>query len=110
RLKDSPDKQIYPGAKQVYRFTGANGKFAGDEVALRSERRNAEALLRPVVTRGSPVPGSVLEGDAAAAHARESISKLPASVQRLDGDGPDYPVRISAAVTDLREQALARVR
>lgn len=109
RLKKAPGKEIWPGAKQVFRHTAANGEYVGDEVALRDERRDGEPLLLPIVAHGEPLEAATLDLEAAAAHAEQALCRLPARLRALDGAPAPYPVQMSAAVRDLRERALATV-
>lgn len=37
KMKLSPEKATYPGAKQVWRHTGEDGRYAGDVIALENE-------------------------------------------------------------------------
>jgi len=110
RLKDSPGKAIFPGDKQVYRFHDASGRCTHDEITLRHEQRNAEALLAPIVANGEAVSSDTLDPAVAASHARQSLKSLPADLRRLDDGGPGYEVRVSEAVTRLRKEALAALR
>lgn len=105
RLKTSPGKAILPGAKQVYRYADASGCLINDEVTLRAETRDAEALLAPVVRGGEPVAGSVRDADATAAYAADQVRRLPDALRELRAPERPYPVRISGAL-----QALLRNR
>jgi nicotinate phosphoribosyltransferase len=109
RLKESPGKEIWPGAKQVFRRRDGSGTYSGDELGLRTEQRDGEPLLVPVVARGEPLDAPTLDLDAAAAHAREAVSRLPAALRALDGPELDYPVSISDGVRAARESALRRI-
>jgi nicotinate phosphoribosyltransferase len=110
RLKSSPGKAIWPGAKQVFRYRDAGGRYARDEVTLRDEHRDgAEALLAPIVAGGEPLDAPTLDPAAAAAHARAAVGRLPAPLLTVDDGHADYPVSISAAVERERDRALARV-
>lgn len=110
RLKDSPGKAIYPGDKQVYRCHDASGRCTHDEITLRHEKRDGEALLAPIVTNGEAVSSETLDPAVAARHTRQTLKSLPADLHRLDEGEASYDVRISAAVTRLREEALADLR
>ena len=107
RVKDSPGKEIYPGEKQVYRFRDGSGRCTHDEVTLRDERRNADALLQPIVRAGEPLHVETLDPGVAAAWTRHELGCLPAELRRLDDGDDGYDVRISDAVVNLRRAALA---
>jgi len=55
RLKTSPGKPLYPGAKQVWRFSDGDGGCRYDEITGRDEARDGVPLLRPVVANGEAV-------------------------------------------------------
>ncbi|MDZ7770583.1 MAG: nicotinate phosphoribosyltransferase [Woeseiaceae bacterium] len=110
RLKDSPGKAIFPGDKQVYRFYDASGRCTHDEITLRHEKRDAEALLLPIVANGEAIGSDTLDPEVAANHASQALKNLPADLSRLDDGGTGYDVRISDAVTRLRDKALADLR
>jgi nicotinate phosphoribosyltransferase len=110
RLKNSPGKQIWPGAKQVFRFARGDGAYAYDEVTLRDEQREAQPLLQPIVCRGEALAAETLDPEAAAAHAKRAVEKLPPSLHRLRKEPADYPVRTSEAARDLRDHALSLLR
>ena len=109
RLKNSPGKAVWPGAKQVFRHTDEAGRYVRDEVTLRSEHRDAEGLLVPVVAAGEPLDVPTLDLDAAAAHAADAVARLPESLRALDDTAAGYPVSISPALRAERERALERI-
>ncbi len=98
-LKLSPDKETWTGAKQVYRRRGADGRFAGDVIALRDEAPLAdwgEPLLQRVMECGRRVvPAPSLA--AIQAHCRAQLERLPDGVKRLRG-AEAYPVELSAGL------------
>lgn len=110
RLKNSPGKQIYPGAKQVFRFRSPTGQYEFDEVTLRDERRDAEPLLVPIVSRGTSLPSATPDADTAASYAKSQIESLPPPLRAVDPGGAQYDVRISRAVQDLRASAMSRLQ
>ncbi len=94
RRKRSPGKETWPGAKQVFRTTGAAGIFAADEIALAGETRPGEPLLREVMRDGrcmTPLPTLELSRE----HCRRQLAALPAALKRLNGESAPYPVSIS---------------
>jgi nicotinate phosphoribosyltransferase len=91
RRKRSAAKATWPGRKQVYRSSGAGGRFAGDVVTLESDPQEGEALLRPAMRAGQPLAQPALSE--ARAHCRAQLGRLPAC--------PAYPVQISRALQSL---------
>jgi nicotinate phosphoribosyltransferase len=107
RLKESPDKQTYPGRKQVWRRADRRGRSLGDVIALDGEPQEGEPLLRPVLRAGKLVePLPPLE--AARERATASLAALPRRVTRLSRP-QRYPVAWSAALRDLRDETLRRL-
>lgn len=98
RLKRSPGKAVLPGRKQVYRFRDPAGRIVRDEITLRDEQRNADALLAPAIVAGRAV-------DRAACGAAD-LDELPDGVRSLQRGDSGFEVRISEAVRSLEEQAL----
>jgi nicotinate phosphoribosyltransferase len=101
-LKLSPGKQMWPGAKQVYRIRGAGERFESDVLALADESApmpGAEPLLQTVMMGGqllAPHPALAAVRDRCAAQ----IGALPDAVRRLRS--PErYPVRPSGRLVDL---------
>lgn len=107
RLKNAPGKAIYPGRKQVWRFTDGSGRCTHDEITLRDEGRNGVPLLRPVVSAGSPVlPAPEPEGTRA--RVRENLASLPPELLSMDRAAEPYPVSFSPELERLREEILER--
>jgi nicotinate phosphoribosyltransferase len=108
RRKRSAGKATWPGRKQVWRRTDAQGGFVEDEVALADERVDGTALLEPVMRGGrrcrEPPPL-----DAARLRCADDLEHLPAAVRNESAASP-YPVRISAAVQALAEEVDRRLQ
>ncbi len=101
-------KVTYPGSKQVYRYSDAQGKYTGDEIALSEEpERNAEPLLVQVMAGGKRVAKSETT-----LQARDrcvtSLARLPDRYRQLRRDVA-YPVRYSARLKALLESVKRRV-
>ncbi|HEY7362860.1 MAG TPA: nicotinate phosphoribosyltransferase [Methylomirabilota bacterium] len=94
-LKLSAGKATWAGEKQVYRFRGDAGSFAGDVLALRDEPAptGAEPVLRTVM-RGGELVESLPSLSAIRDYARAQIAALPEAVRRLR-DPVAYEVRYS---------------
>jgi len=93
RRKKSANKATWPGRKQVWRSLGADGRMAGDVVALEGETAPGAPLLRPVMERGKRLlPKPTL--DEIRRHAQHELESLPEPLRRLEG-GAIYPVKIT---------------
>jgi nicotinate phosphoribosyltransferase len=100
RRKRSPGKETWPGAKQVYRTTGAAGIIARDEIALAGEVRPGEPLLREVMRDGqcvAPLPSLEQSRE----HCRRQLAALPTGLAQLRGEHAPYPVSVSEGVRAL---------
>ncbi len=99
RRKRSEGKATWPGAKQVYRHTGADGRLAYDILTLADDPQEGEALIQPVMQAGRrlapPAPLAELRQRAAA-----ELASLPEHLRQLK-EGPAVPVRVSQALRDL---------
>jgi nicotinate phosphoribosyltransferase len=101
-------KVTYPGRKQVFRFTDADGEFIGDRIALASEEvTNSELLLLEVMRDGKRViePASTLESRE---RCRASLAKLSERYRQLRRDVV-YPVSYSKRLESLLEKLKKRV-
>ena len=119
RMKLSHDKATYPGAKQVWRFTDGNGKYARDLIALADEdpplvrsqglMDSARPLLEPVMKDGRTIEGSMHPSsertvdapeaafarlNCARERAAEEKKRLPGDLLALDSEAK-YQVRFS---------------
>ena len=109
RLKTSPGKPLYPGAKQVWRFSDGDGGCHYDEITGRDEARDGVPLLRPVVANGEAV-APLPDPDQARQRLRDQLASLPAAVRSLAPvaeAGGVYPVRISEALAALRRDTVS---
>ncbi|MBI3933629.1 MAG: nicotinate phosphoribosyltransferase [Acidobacteria bacterium] len=105
--KFSESKVSYPGKKQVFRYSGADGFYSHDVLGLADESfAGAEPLLEPVIEDGNlvrPLP--------ALAEIRErtmaSMARLPEAFRRLQ-DSDAYPVNKSLALERLLESVRVR--
>jgi nicotinate phosphoribosyltransferase len=108
-LKLSPGKATWPGAKQVYRRSGADGRLQRDVLALGDEPApagRAEPLLATVMAGGRRV-----EAAAALSAMRErcarQVAALPEPLRRLATD-ERYAVEPSARLVALRRALEAK--
>ena len=107
RLKRSTEKESYPGRKQVWRLTDAQGRYHHDVIGLAGEPAAGESLLVPVLRNGkltSPLPTLQTARERAA----ESVMFLPPRYRRLENAAP-YPVRWSRALRSLRAALLQQM-
>ena len=99
RRKRSEGKATWPGAKQVYRHTGADGRIAYDVLTLADDPQEGEPLIQPVMRTGqrlAPSPPLAESRQRAAAE----LARLPEHLRQLKED-PPVPVRVSQALRDL---------
>jgi nicotinate phosphoribosyltransferase len=107
RVKRSPGKELLPGQKQVFRIE-ERGVHVRDVLGRFEEELPGRPLLQAVMRGGRRLdPPEPL--DAIRARARSEISRLPAALRQLSGDGPEYPVEISAALRAERDRITARL-
>lgn len=106
RRKRSEGKASWPGAKQVYRRIGADGRFLGDLITLESAPGEGEPLLVPAMRGGR----RVIEGEDLArmrARCADQVARLPPGVRLLRGPAP-YPVRVAESLVTLAAELDAR--
>lgn len=102
RRKLSEGKVTWPGRKQVWRRTGADGRIAGDTLSLESDKQAGETLIEPVMRAGRrlhPVPTLAQTRERAA----RELARLPEPLRRLQM-GFDYPVGIAEALYALTRE------
>ena len=102
-MKLSVGKASLPGGKQIFRRYDADGKMAGDVIALEDERHNSgEPLLTLAMSGGRRIlPSSPL--DTARQRVADGLAKLPDQYRKLRA--PErYPVSVSAGVQRLETQ------
>jgi nicotinate phosphoribosyltransferase len=100
RAKFSKEKATYPGRKQVFRFTNADGAYREDIIACENEKFPAgERLLRQVMRDGvRTMPGPSLKE--LQQRARAELARIPAGCRRFRR--PErYPVSISKCLREL---------
>ncbi|MDX1634871.1 MAG: nicotinate phosphoribosyltransferase [Marinobacter sp.] len=108
RMKNSPGKQSYPAAKQVFRQSDAQGRVTGDVIAHRDEEAEGCPLLVRTLHQGEPVEGAIASLDDICDYAREAVERLPSDLRALDRDA-DYPVRISDRLKQIQDDTLKQV-
>lgn len=103
KRKRSEGKATWPGRKQVFRRSGADGRMAGDVLTVEGDSQPGEPLLRPIMREGRRLeaPPSLAELRARAA---AELARLPEALRGLD-PAPPYPVEVSPALRDLTAEA-----
>ncbi len=107
-MKLSPDKVSPPGAKQVFRWPGPDGKYARDVVALADESLpGGEPLLQTVMRQGKRTrPAPAIEE--LRQNLQQDLNCLAARFQHIY-DPPRYPVAFSLNLIKLTEQVRGRL-
>ncbi len=99
RRKRSEGKATWPGRKQVYRRHDADGRMSGDILTVEGDQQEDEALIQLLMQAGKR-----LAAPASLASLRErafnELARLPQELRTLE-KGPDYPVTVSEALSDL---------
>jgi nicotinate phosphoribosyltransferase len=105
KMKLSAGKSTYPGQKQVWRHTGADGRYAGDTVCLIDEPGpdGAEPLLAPFFESGRRLPRAE-DLPAIRERAAASLARLPGPLLGLDVAPEPYPVRFSDRIRDAQRR------
>jgi nicotinate phosphoribosyltransferase len=113
RRKNSDKKATWPGRKQVWRRYDADGRMAGDRIALERPpssvaANGAEPLLDRVMRDGRRLRASP-SLDQIRARAKRDLERLPEPLQRLEPDA-NYPVEIGADLVELAALVDSRFR
>jgi len=99
RFKLSAHKATYPGKKQVFRFTDAQGGYDHDVIARANETSSGTPLLELVLSGGKRL-GRLPGLEAARQHAASDVSRLNERYRSLE-DSEAYPVSKSPALEAL---------
>ena len=100
RLKRSPGKLTWPGAKQVFRARDSQGRMRGDLIALADEDQPGEPLLREVMRDGHRV-GTLPQLVAIREYCGNRVAELPVALRRLEEGDAGYEVEVSLKVRTL---------
>jgi len=106
KRKLSEGKVTWPGRKQVWRKRSAEGRIAGDVLALESAPRDGESLIVPVMKSGERVRTAPTL-DEIRSRAAAELARLPEPLRGLKPARP-YPVEISDELERLAEEATRR--
>jgi nicotinate phosphoribosyltransferase len=108
RRKKSEHKATWPGRKQVWRRYGADGRMAGDCVAIEGHHKSGEPLIAPVMQNGRrlhpPEPLAEIK-----LRAKRELERLPEPLRRLDPDAT-YPVEVAPELQDLAAEVDRRLQ
>lgn len=107
KMKNSPGKRSFPGAKQVFRQYDRSGIMDGDVIAGINEQQNGEPLLRCVLASGQLPTFDNLDDQASGA--AEAVEALPDRLKGLEVTDP-LPVTISDELRALQAKTLARLQ
>jgi nicotinate phosphoribosyltransferase len=110
RRKRSEKKATWPGRKQVWRRYSADGRMAGDILALEGHDKPGEPLIQPVMREGRRLRPPETLADIRLRTKRE-LERLPEPLRRLEPNAT-YAVEVAddlvklAAEVDRRMQSL----
>ncbi|MGI8527587.1 MAG: nicotinate phosphoribosyltransferase [Pseudolabrys sp.] len=102
RRKLSEGKQTWPGRKQVWRDM-ADGHMRGDTLTIEGDKHAGESLIEQVMKDGRRT-SSAPTLDAVRARAKAELERLPENLRSMEPNA-SYPVKISAALETLAQQA-----
>jgi nicotinate phosphoribosyltransferase len=107
--KFSQEKMTYPGRKQIFRFTGEEGRFSNDVIGLDEESFPlAEPLLVPVMRRGRRLEAAGQDSASTAQTARRRFlagrARFPEHILALRPAEQPFLVRYSIRLEELCDQ------
>ena len=107
--KFSQQKTSCPGRKQVFRFTGEEGKFSDDVIGLDEESfAAAESLLVPVMRQGRRLEAAATSAATKPLTARERFlavrARFPDHILALRPPEQPFPARYSTRLEELCDQ------
>jgi len=107
RRKRSAKKATWPGRKQVWRRYGADGRMAGDLLALEGETKPGEPLIELVMQGGRRLrPAPAL--DDIRRRAKRELERLPEGLRPLAAD-TTYPVEVADELKNLAAEVDRRI-
>jgi nicotinate phosphoribosyltransferase len=107
--KFSQRKMTYPGRKQIFRFTGEEGRFSSDVIGLDEESfPGGEPLLVPVMRQGWRLEAAAQDPAATVQTARKRFldgrARLPEHILALRPAEQPFLVRYSTRLEELCDQ------
>ena len=110
KIKLSTEKATYPGRKQVWRRTDAEGRFLSDVITLADEPPPPDAFpLLEEIMRGGRLVTSLPTLEEIRERTVENVRRLPEAYRRLR-DAAEYPVSRSERLEELRQQVIAELQ
>lgn len=103
RLKLSTAKPILPGRKQVFRVE-AEAVALRDVIGRWTESLPAVPLLRAVMRNGVRLPAAQETLNESRQRAEREVACLPLRLRALEPANPPYPVEVSKALLDYRQE------
>jgi nicotinate phosphoribosyltransferase len=107
RRKRSAKKITWPGRKQVWRSYGADGRMAGDILALDGEAQSGAPLVEPEMQGGRRLRAAPSLEDIRRL-ARHEFERLPERLRKLEA-GATYPVTVSDDLNKLGAEVDRRI-
>jgi nicotinate phosphoribosyltransferase len=107
RRKQSVGKVTWPGRKQVWRRYRADGRMAGDIIALERDKEAGEPLIQMVMEGGRRIAPSPSLDNIRTRAARD-LERLPEPLRRLEA-GALYPVEVAQSVVRLGTEVDSRL-
>lgn len=107
RRKKSSGKATWPGAKQVWRRHGPDGRMVGDILALEGDVHEGEPLLACVMKGGRRTGAAPTLAEIRATAAAE-LARLPDELKVLEG-APVYPVTVAEPLKRLAQEVDQRL-
>ena len=118
RRKRSANKATWPGRKQVWRHYDADGRMAGDHLALDIASGPAPSHARGTVRSGEPLLELVMQDgrrlrpppslDEIRQKAKRELERLPEALRRL-APGTTYPVEVADELKELAAEVDRRL-
>ena len=108
RRKRSEKKATWPGRKQVWRRTGADGRMQGDVLTIEGHDKAGEALIRPVMQGGRRLQPAEPLAELQARATRE-LERLPEPLRRLEPEAT-YPVEVAPELVALAAEVDRRLQ
>lgn len=106
--KFSHAKVTYPGRKQVFRYSGADGQFKHDKIARENEPAKGGEPLLVQVMRGGRRLAPAEPVHALRERCRAGLARLPARFRQVNRNA-SYPVRYSEQLDKMLEKVRRRV-
>jgi nicotinate phosphoribosyltransferase len=105
KMKKSSGKTSYPGRKQVFRKYD-KGRMQGDVITIEDDTPAGTPIIEQVIADGKRLsPAKTLSE--IAGYMREQLQALPSDLRALTAKPSSYPVKISPALEQLKNETEA---